>query len=194
MIYTQWRFTMQFNKTLLAATLLTAGGFAAIASANAAGTETSTFGVTMEVNSVCSVDASGGAIDFGKNDAGTTAATVGVVTSTGTIDVTCSLNAPYIVNLKSANDLTSSTTGAGQMNHASGTDKVTYQLYSEATAAAGEEWGSDGTLIDAGTGVTGTGAGLTVEATTHQVFAKLTSTTDVQLGDYSDTITASVIY
>lgn len=187
---------MTFNKTLQTATLLALGGFAAM-SANAAGTQTSTFAVTMEVNSVCSVDAAGGAIDFGTLDAGTLAAdvgTAGVVTSTGTIDVTCSLNAPYIVNLKSGNDETASTTGAGQMNHATGTDKVTYQLYSEAAAAIGDEWGNDGTLSAAGSGVTGTGAGLGAAATTHSVFAKLTSSTDVQLGSYSDTVTATVIY
>lgn len=188
---------MTFNKKLLAATLFTAGGFAAISSANAAGTQTSTFAVTMEVNSVCSVDAGGGAIDFGTLDAGTLAAdvgTAGVVTSTGTIDVTCSLNAPYIVNLKSGNDETASTTGAGQMNHATGTDKVTYQLYSAVAAGVDDQWGNDGTLSADGNGVSGTGAGLSGSATTHQVFAKLTGSTDVQLGSYSDTVTATVIY
>lgn len=185
---------MQFKKSLMTATMLTLGGFAAM-SANAAGTETSTFGVTMQIDSVCSVNASGGAINFGKHDAGTLEAsvgTVGVVTSTGTIDVTCSLNSPYIVNLKSTNDLTSSTSGAGQMNHADG-DKVTYQLYSVAKAEAGDEWGSDGTLLAKGTGVSGIGAGLST-AKTHQVFAKLTSTTDVKLGNYTDTVTATVTY
>lgn len=187
---------MTFNKTLQTATLLALGGFAAM-SANAAGTKTSTFAVTMEVNSVCNVDAGGGAIDFGTLDAGTLAAdvgTAGVVTSTGTIDVTCSLNAPYIVNLKSGNDLTASTSGAGQMNHTTGSDKVTYQLYSAVTAGVGDEWGNEGVLGTAGNGVAETGAGLSAPATTHQVFAKLTGSTDVQLGSYSDTVTATVIY
>jgi spore coat protein U-like protein len=187
---------MTFNKNLLTATLLTVAGLTAVSSANAAGTETGTFGVTMTVNSVCSVDASGGAISFDTLDAGTLAAdvgTAGVATSTGTIDVTCSLNAPYVVNLKSGNDETASTSGAGQMNHAEG-DKVTYQLYSAVAAGVGDEWGSNGTLSDAGTAVTGTGAGLSEGATTHQVFARLTSSTDVQLGEYSDIVTATVIY
>ena len=48
---------MTFNKNLLTVTLVAIGGFAAISSANAAGTTDSSFGVTMEVESICTIDA-----------------------------------------------------------------------------------------------------------------------------------------
>ena len=193
---------MLFKKSVMTAAVFAVGSFA-VMSANAAGTQTDTFAVTMKVNSVCRVDTTGGAISFDEQDAGTLEAnvgTAGVATSSGTIGVTCSLNAPYIVNLKSTNDTTASTTGAGQMNHADGVagingdNKVTYQLYSAVAAAEVNKWGSDRTLSATNTAVSGTGAGLSAEATTHQVFARLTSSTDVKLGNYSDTVTATVIY
>lgn len=181
---------MQFNKTLLTAALLTVGGFTAI-SANAAGTtEASDFDVTMTVESVCSVDATGADIAFGSQDAGTPEATVGVETSGATINVLCSKGAPYIVNLTPNN--VSSTTGAGTMTSVGTTDTITYELYSDLGATV--PWGNTGTLSALGNGVSGTGAGLTVAATTHSVYAKLTSTTDVKLGSYSDTVSATVTY
>lgn len=182
---------MTFNKKLLAATLITAGGFAAISSANAAGTtEASDFDVTMTVESVCSVDATGANIAFGSQDAGTAEATVGVKTSGATINVLCSKGAPYIVNLTPNN--VSSTTGAGTMTSVGTTDTITYELYSDLGATV--PWGNTGTLSALGNGVSGTGAGLSVAATTHSVYAKLTSTTDVKLGSYSDTVSATVTY
>lgn len=182
---------MTFNKKLLAATLLTAGGFAAISSANAAGTTApSNFDVTMKVESVCSVDATGADIGFGSQDAGTTATTVGVKTSASTINVICSKGAPYIVNLTPQN--VTSTVGTGTLKSVGTTDTVTYQLYSDLQAMT--PWGNTGILSALGNGVSGTGAGLSVGATTHFVYAKLTSTTDVKLGDYSDTVSALVTY
>lgn len=180
---------MQFNKTIMTAALLTVGGFAAV-SANASGTtEPSNFDVTMTVESVCTVDATGADIAFGSQDAGTTEAIVGVKTSASTINVTCSQNAPYIVNLTPQN--VSSTTGVGTMR-GPGSDTITYQLYSDSEAT--KPWGNTGTLSAVGNGVSGTGAGLSVAATTHPIYAKLTSTTDIQLGAYTDTVSATVTY
>ena len=52
-----WRFTMQFKKSLMTATLVAIGGFAAISSANAAGTESGSFNVNMTVVSACTLSA-----------------------------------------------------------------------------------------------------------------------------------------
>ncbi len=181
---------MQFKKSLMTATLLAVGGFAAMSSANAAGTAEDSFDVKLKIDSVCTVVASGAVIDFASQDAGVLEDTVGIVTSSSTINVNCSLNAPYVVSLASLN--VPGTTGTGTMN-GPGDDVITYQLYSDALGA--NVWGNDGVLSGAiGNSVSGTGEGLSTAATTHQVYAKLTSTTDIQLGDYSDTVTASVIY
>lgn len=181
---------MTFNKTFLTAALVTLGGFAAM-SANATGTEKSTFGVTVEIDSVCTVDASGGAIDFSKLNAAATADAT--IVAGGNILVTCSKNAPYVINLKSGHNSTN-TSGAGIMKHSTSVapeDVMTYQLYSIADGS--KTWGGDGTLLSTGTAVSSSGSGLSI-ANEHPVFAKLTGTADVKLGEYSDIVTASVIY
>lgn len=182
---------MQFKKSLMTSMLFAIGGLAAISSANAAGTATGQFDVKLNITSVCSVDATSGAqdIDFGSHAAGTTAAEVGVAQSSTDIAVTCSKNAPYIVNLTPVS--TNSDDGAGTMS-GPGTDTIDYQLYSD--AAATEAWGNLGVLGTENNGVAGVGEGLTVAANTHTVYANLTSTTDIQLGDYSDTVNVAVTY
>ena len=183
---------MQFQKSLLTATLLAAASLTAV-SANAAGTATGTFDVKLNITSVCSVVTKSGAndINFGSHAAGTTEAAVGIAQSDLDIAVTCSKNAPYIVNLTPTSTI--STTGNGTME-GPGDDEVDYQLYSD--AAASVVWGNTGALGagNAGNGVTGLGDGLTAAATTHTVYARLTSTTDVQLGDYIDTVNVAVTY
>lgn len=182
---------MQFKKSLMTSMLFAVGGLAAISTANAAGTATGQFDVKLNITSVCSVDATSGAqdIDFGSQAAGTTATEVGVAQSSTDIAVTCSKNAPYVVNLTPVS--TSSEDGTGTMS-GPGNDTINYQLFSD--AAATNVWGNLGALGTENNGVAGIGAGLTVAPTTHTVYANLTSTTDIQLGDYSDTVKVSVTY
>lgn len=183
---------MQFKKSLMTSMLFAVSGLVAISSANAAGTATGEFNVKLNITSVCSVKATSGAqdIDFGSHAAGTTATEVGVAKSSTDIAVTCSKNAPYIVNLTPVS--TNSEEGAGTMSGLRTDDTISYQLYSD--PAATNVWGNRGVLGTENNGVAGVGAGLTVAPTTHTVYANLTSTTDIQLGDYSDTVNVAVTY
>ncbi|SJN29943.1 MULTISPECIES: spore coat protein U domain-containing protein [Psychrobacter] len=180
---------MQFNKTLMTAALLTIGGFAAI-SANASGKKESEFTITTTITSVCEVNASAAAISFTDVAAGTLGTDIANKKSAGDISVKCSNDAPYVINLSSKGNSTS-TTGEGLMTGTLG-DTITYQLNSDAD---GTVWGNTGALgADAeGNGIAGTGKGVTTPLT-HSVYATITGSTDVKQDTYTDTIVASVIY
>lgn len=183
---------MTFNKTLLTATLLTLGGFAAMSGANAAQV-TSTFGVTTNIVPVCTVDAAGAAITFTDVAAGTAVADGSITKkkSAGDIKVMCSKGAPYVINLSTAGN-SSSTTGGGVLKGtALNNDTITYQLYSDVAGA--NVWGNTGTTALVGNGVSGTGTGVSTELT-HSVYASITGSTDVKEDTYTDTITATVLY
>lgn len=185
---------MTFNKKLLAATLVTAGGFAAMSSAHASGTESSDFNITTTIESVCTIDASGAAISFTEIAAGTTSSTVSNNQAAGSISVQCSKGAPYVINLTTLGNPTS-TTGEGKMvgNTAGNNDTLTYQLNS---TAEGKAWGSTGALGDdplVGAGVYGTGTGVSAPLT-HNVYATLVGSTDIKQDTYEDTITASITF
>ena len=182
---------MTFNKTLLTATMLTLGGFAAI-SASASGTQESTFGITTKITSVCTINASGAAITFTDIAAGTALAAENISNKTGgDITVMCSKGAPYVINLKTAGN-SASTIGEGLMTGTLG-DTIEYKLHSDALGS--KAWGNKGTLADdkLGNGVYGTGTGVST-AITHPVYATITGSTDVKQDTYTDTITATVIY
>ena len=177
---------MTFNKQLLAATLLTAGGFAAISSANAAGSKTDSFQVGMTVISACTLETSETQnINFGEV-AGNAAATDNQ-TSTTALSVMCSEGAPYVINLTPTS--TNSTDGTGTMA-GPGSDTIAYSLYSDESSTP---WGNTSTLELAGNGVSSTGAGATV-VKSHPVYASVDGPTDVQVGTYSDTVNVSVLY
>ena len=179
---------MQLHKYVSTIKLLAVSGLMAVSSANAA-TASGSFNVNLTITSVCAVVASPTTqdINFGSHAAGTASATIGEQSSAAAITVTCSKNAPYAVNLTPSNG---NTLGAGTMT-GPGSDTVDYQL---TQAAAGDAWGNTATLGAAGNGVSGIGAGLAASANTHTVFATVASTTDVQPGDYSDTVNVAVIY
>lgn len=182
---------MTFNKTLLTAALVTVGGFA-VMSANAA--VSSTFGITTTITSVCTVEAGAAAITFTDIAAGTALADGAISNkkSAGDILVKCSNGAPYIINLATAGNSTS-TTGEGKMTGAllTAPDSITYQLYSDPAGA--NVWGNTGVIGTVGNGVSGTGKGVST-AIPHSVYASIIGSTDVKKDTYTDTITASVIY
>lgn len=180
---------MKFNKSLMTATILTA---ASLTVANAAGTATGSFDVKLNITSVCTVNAAKTAqdINFGDVPAGTaiSAALISNRTSATALSVQCSKGAPYVINLSPTN--VSSTTGAGSMSGPAA-DKITYQLHSD--SAGKKAWGNTSALGTAGNGVGGTGTGLST-AINHPVYSTVTSTTDVTVGAYTDTVNVSVIY
>lgn len=168
---------MTFNKTLQTATLLALGGFAAM-SANAAGTVTGAFDVTLDVTATCEVTAAKGVqdINFGSFAAGADVAEA----STGTpISVNCSKGTTYNIGLAGTGVLTDSAVPA---------NTVAYQLLKD---TGGAVWGNTGTDV----GGTGTGMA-TDKAQTHTVFASLAadSTDDLPVGIYTDTVNVTVTY
>lgn len=186
---------MQFQKSLMTAALLTVGTLTAV-SANAASPATSSFKVNLTITSACIVDAtaSGKDLNFGSVAAGTPFATVTKATNAAAISISCSLGAPYVVNLTPTNTGTTGT-GAGNMEHTTLADTVGYQLTK--TVSGTDNWGNGGTVMAGvatpGNGVSGVGVGLATKVD-FPVFAQLTTTTDVRPGDYSDTVNVSVVY
>lgn len=174
---------MQFQKSLLTATLL----FAASLTANAApAPATGSFKVNLTVEKSCVVGASvvTNDINFGTVSAATTALTKG---ANAAITVACSKTTPYKVALSPTGN---STTGTGDLiGTGNNTDKIAYALYSNAGATTA--WGN----IDSTNTVNGTGAGFSggLATFTHLVTAKVL-TTDVKPDTYSDTVSVNVIY
>ncbi|QOD13554.1 spore coat protein U domain-containing protein [Psychrobacter sp. 28M-43] len=180
---------MQFNKTLLAVTILTVGGFATISSANADSTE-STFGVETTIDASCTIDTTAANISFSTIAAGTALQDASITdqkSGTGIL-VKCSKDAPYIINLKAASN-PDGTDGKGTMKGVltDNTDTINYQLNAKIEDAI-TPWGNLET-----NGVTGTGAGVSTSIS-HIVYATIESTTDVKEDTYKDVITASITY
>lgn len=171
---------MTFNKTLLTATMLTLGGFAAMSSANAAtNPATSTFNVTMKVESSCTVTTAP-TISLSTIDAGGIAPAVG----TSSFNVACSKDTPFTISmLPSATD----SDGVGSMK---GTllneDTIAYTLTTDADGNT--PW----TGLARKTGV-GTGTATNIP---FDVYAKVTTDDfkTVKPDTYTETVTVSVAY
>jgi spore coat protein U-like protein len=119
---------------------------------------------------------------------GSVAAGAAIASGSSTLSVTCAYNTPYYIGLAPQN--VSSTTGAGTMKGTgSNANTVTYQLYSNSGMST--IWGNTATTTTVGNGMSGTGTGV---ATSFTVYAKSTSSTDVQPDNYSDTVQVNVNY
>lgn len=167
---------MTFTKKLLAVTLLTAGGFAAISSANAA-TDNGSFDVNLDVTEICEVTSASGTqdINLGSHAAGVN---VAEASSTTDISVNCSNTTAYNIGLLGTGVLTDIVSG----------DSVEYTLLK---SAGGAVWGNTGTEVG------GTGTGMAAnEAKLHKVFASLApgSTNNLTAGSYTDTVAVTVTY
>lgn len=179
-IYTHWRITMKFNKKLLAATLITAGGFAAISSANAA--DTGTFAVSMTITKACNITTGDNAnISLGSVAGGAQSVT-GQSSVTG-ITVNCTNLTPYNIALSTTSDATG---GTGKMLGGV-SENIPYILYSDAGTTV---WGA---AVDKSNTVSGQGDGMLTTAKSHQVHA-ITGIADVSVGTYTDTVTATILY
>ncbi|MDR3452689.1 MAG: spore coat U domain-containing protein [Rhodoferax sp.] len=119
---------------------------------------------------------------------GTVPSTATNTSGTNNISVSCTSTTPYYIGLSP--NSTASTTGAGTMSGTIGgnTDKVPYQLYSNAGLSA--VWGNTATSTSVGNGVSGTGTGL---AQSIPVWAKAPSA-NYTPDSYSDTVTVNVNY
>ena len=181
---------MKFNKSLVTAALLAVGSLAAV-SASAA-TVNGSFNVKLKITSVCNVTAIASPtndIDFGTVAAGIVPAEA---TSAAAIQVACSTGAPYVINLTPSNN---NSLGLGQMTRVGGTATVNYQLRK---TTGGAIWGNGGTVVNGtvtsvNNSLVGTGTGIT-NTISNPIYATTESTTDVQPGDYIDTVAVSVVY
>ncbi|MEO7128293.1 MAG: spore coat U domain-containing protein [Rhodoferax sp.] len=110
------------------------------------------------------------------------------ISGNNTISVSCSNTTPYFIGLSP--NSTGFTTGAGTMSGAisGNTDKVPYQLYSNAGLTT--MWGNTATSTTVGNGVKGTGTGIAQSIT---VYAKVTNA-NFTPDSYSDTVTVNVNY
>ena len=110
------------------------------------------------------------------------------ITGNKSISVSCTSTTPYYIGLSP--NSTASTTGAGTMSGtiSGNTDKVPYQLYSNAGPSS--VWGNTATSTSVGNGVAGTGTG---SAQSIPVYAKAPSA-NYTPDSYSDTVTVNVNY
>lgn len=139
------------------------------------------FLVSATVQKNCTVSAND--LSLGAVAAGGTPAS-----GSSTLSVACTYTTPYYIGLAPMNVV--STSGAGTMKGASGNnDVVAYQLYSNAGLTT--PWGNTATVTSVGNGVSGSGTG---SAQTLTVYAKVTGSTDVQPGTYSDVVQVNVNY
>jgi spore coat protein U domain-containing protein, fimbrial subunit CupE1/2/3/6 len=148
--------------------------------AHAASPATATFQVLMTIQKTCSV-AAGAASNI---NLGTVLSTATNTSNTSNFTVTCSKTTPYFVGMLPSN---TNTAGAGTMSGTgTNTDKVPYQLYSNAGLST--PWGNTATSTTVGNGVAGTGTGLPV---TTSVWAQASSA-NFTPDNYADTVTINV--
>ena len=179
---------MQFNKSLMTATLVTIGGFAAMSSVNAAPSAApnpaiSSFKVNLTVNPICTVKASPADVELGNIDAGQATSTV---TSQTALVLNCSTGAIANIGLTPAS--TSSADGTGNLlGGKDSLETIAYKLTS--VSAEGTSWGG-------GEGNTVATAAALKYATdiSTAIFVTVTDDADVTPDAYTDTVNVSVVY
>lgn len=136
------------------------------------------FTATATVVADCTISAT--ALDFG---------TVGTLTSnhdaTSSLSVRCTSGAPYSIALNAGTG-TGATVAARVMTRSSGTQTVTYQLFTDTNRTRLWGDGTAGTVQN-----TGTGSGNTQTVT---IYGRVPPQVTPQAGSYSDTVTATITY
>lgn len=171
---------MQSKKMFRSALVLAVLG-ATAGMALAAGSKTTTIGVSASVETNCLISTPSTGLNFGVYDPLAAADN----TTTTSFKVKCTKNSPYTIAM-SAGLGSGATLTDRKMTNGSQT-AMSYAIYSD---ASNTNWGAT-----VGTGAhTGTGAGLGTENTVD-VFATIpTGQLDVGFGNYVDTVTATVSY
>ena len=147
-------------------------------------TTTSSFDVTITIQSECVVQTAGTIADlaFGNQGVLTTA-----VDNSTTFTVQCTDTTPYEIGLNNGNNFL-----AGTRRMSDGTDFVSYALYQDAGYTT--VWGdyAAGTPVPVGAdAVTGTGDGT---ANTFTVYGRVPAQTTPAPATYTDTVTITVEY
>jgi spore coat protein U-like protein len=181
---------MNMKHTLLAAALLATGGFSA--AGLAASPATTTFQVSIKINSACTVTAQN--LAFSAVDANVTADQT--ASNANGISVTCSKGTPYNIGLQPSSANGGTTAGTGSMAGAAtgNTDKIAYTLYSNSGYST--VWGNQGVSASAvGNGVAGIPSTDGKTAKVYPVYAKVLGTNLAVTPDtYTDTVAVSVYY
>lgn len=159
-----------FMKNFITTVLLATTGLVLAGQSNAATTSktaSTDFKVKIEVLSTCAINATD--IDFGSVNSGVVAND-----KTGTLNVTCTSQTPYSVGLS----------GSGKMTHETdSSSSIAYQLFQNTSDK--DQWNNNNKQYS------GIGSG-SVQAI--PVVAKVSGSTNVRAGKYSDVVTAIVTY
>lgn len=165
-----------FSKKLAAAGAAFAVGAVGLTAPGAfAGSGNDSFSVTANVVDTCTISAADMA--FGDYDPLSVTPTVG----TSNLTVSCTLLAPYTIELD-AGVGNSATTTARQMENAGG-DQLEYSIFQDVTHLL--LWGLAIDTLE----VSGIGTGLPVPTT---MFGQIVANQQVASGAYSDTVTATI--
>jgi spore coat protein U-like protein len=148
-----------------------------------AGTATSNLSVTASVTANCTISTS--PVAFGAYDP-IVANASSALNGTGTVSVTCTTGASTTVTLGQGSNADTGSTAAAPLRRMkdTGTDFLSYALYSENTRTT--VWGDT-----AGTGLAHTGTG-TLTALT--VYGQIPAGQNVPAANYSDTVVATVTF
>jgi spore coat protein U-like protein len=155
--------------------LLLSWGMVATPHQAMAGSSTTTLGVSLTINTACTVSAA--PIAFSAQSV-----LSAPVNQTGSVVVTCSNTSPYTVQLDQGVGASATVTNRLMTGPASGT--VAYGLYQDAARTV--NWGNT-----AGSWVSGTGAG---RAQTLTVYGRIVAQTTPGPGGYADTVNVTVSY
>ena len=158
-------------KKIILSAIIAASALTSVASHAANKPETAQFQVKITVAESCKITTKSD-VDFSVIDRSTNVDSI----ANGQLNVICTLNTPYEIALA----------GTGAMSNINKTSqsKVPYKLYQD--AARKTEWGAtaNNKLVGAGTG----------NDQAIPVYAKLDGNTNVEAGNYVDTVVATVTY
>lgn len=173
------QYQKRWSRNFLASAVLVA--VAAVSGTAVAGTDTSNLPVSATVSANCTIDASGG-VAFGAYDPIVTNKTT-ALTASGTVSTTCTNGSSATITLGQGSNAGSGSTAAAPIRRmASGSNYLSYQLYSDS---------GDTTVFDGSTGVGVTGTG---SAVSTSVYGSVAAGQNVPAGSYADTVLATVAF
>lgn len=154
--------------------------FAGLALDGHAGTSTANLDVTATISANCTISTT--AVAFGAYDPIVTNASA-AKDATGTIVTTCTTgSSPTITLGQGANAATGSTAAVPIRQMASGTNRLGYELYSEATRTT--VWSNTGVATPTASGT----------AQTNTVYGRIPGAQNKPTGSYSDVVVATVTF
>lgn len=168
-----------FKTTLLATSLI---ALCALSPANA-GSDSADFDVTLTIQGSCDV-ISADTVAFGN-----VLASVGTATADGDVTVQCTKGTAYALALNGGAHSSNNINARQMLIGGAGTDTIAYQLYQDSGTST--VWGETANTDT----VDGTGAGFGAAFNqVHTVYAEATIVGSETVGNYSDTVTATVTF